>query len=369
MPDSLATSERTSLLGDPYVDLPLDASKKQIRLLQLRPGAGDLQADLAVVDLADQPDLAEQFRPDYRKSCAQVFSEATYNLFAEADSNYSLRFEFSHTLTATSIQSLPSWAIDFTYLIQTTFDSGYAPHDAPSAILCIRNDPLPPVDLSFDIDTLRLKLTVVLFDKVETSIPGWGYDATGASVGIDWHPRILHNWKDSNEKHAAIVAMLKRLARAHDCATTPRTAYGHSLRRRSLEATKAEQFEDTVRNVQRSDGRWLPRSMTIDTYAKTLGESSMPAAEAATELALGGSTDTDIDSFKRLIWWWSAYIGLLADTSAVYSTGNKYTVRSKYWDTVGSGHDRYMEYASSSGEGNHGYMDSLFTTTGGFLGR
>ncbi|KAK3667168.1 hypothetical protein LTR22_002033 [Elasticomyces elasticus] len=264
--------------------------------------------------------LAEQFKPDYRKSCAHVFAEATYNLMAEADSNYNLRLEFSHTVIATSIKD-------------------------------------------------RLNLTVVFFDKVETKVSGWGHDETGAPVGIDWHPRILHNWKNSHEKHAAIVAMLKRLARAHDCAITPRTAYGHSLRRRSLEVTKAGQFDDTVRNVQRSDAQWLPRSMTTDTYAKTLGGSSIPAAEAAAELALGGSTDTDVDSFKRLLWWWSAYIGLLADTSAVYSTRANYTVGSKYWDTVGSGHDRYMEYASSSIEGNHGYMDSLFTTTGGFLGR
>ncbi|KAK5677559.1 hypothetical protein LTS10_010131 [Elasticomyces elasticus] len=315
------------------------------------------------------PSLAEQFKPDYRKSCAHVFAEATYNLMAEADSNYNLRLEFAHTVIATSIKGLPSWAIDFTYLIQTAFDAVYPLHDNPSAIYRIRNDPLPQADLSFDIDTLRLNLTVVFFDKVETKVSGWGHDETGAPVGIDWHPRILHNWKNSHEKHAAIVAMLKRLARAHDCATTPRTAYGHSLRRRSLEVTKAEQYDDTVRNVQRSDAQWLPRSMTTDTYAKTLGGFSIPAAEAAAELALGGSTDTDVDSFKRLLWWWSAYIGLLADTSAVYSTRANYTVGSKYWDTVGSGHDRYMEYASSSIEGNHGYMDSLFTTTGGFLGR
>ncbi|KAK3659021.1 hypothetical protein LTR56_001458 [Elasticomyces elasticus] len=315
------------------------------------------------------PSLAEQFIPDYRKSCAQVFAEATYNPMAEADSSHNLRFEFSHTVTATLVENLPSWAIDFTYLIQTTFDAVYASHDAPSAIFCTRNDPLPPAELAFDIKTLTLHLTVVMFDKIETSVPAWGYDATGASVGIDWNPRILHNWKDSREKHADILAMLNRLARAHDCATAPRTAYGHVLRRRSLEATKTEQFDDTVRNVQASDAQWLPRSMTTDTYAKTLGGSSMPAAEAAAELALGGSTDTDVDSFKRLLWWWSAYIGLLADTSTVYSTGNKYTVKSKYWDTVGNGHDRYMEYASSSGEGNHGDMDSLFTTTGGFLGR
>ncbi|KAK3072033.1 hypothetical protein LTR53_007580 [Teratosphaeriaceae sp. CCFEE 6253] len=283
------------------------------------------------------PQAAEHFPPDYDKPCALVFAEASFSLFADPEhSDVGTAFGLAHTSTPSSIAGLPSWAIDFTYLIQSAFGPASTQRGDPElADFHIRKDPLPLFNprIVGSGKAPRLRATVTFFDKVRVSMPGWGLDATGKIVEQEQDAQT-QRFKPKNYDEAGVMMldMLRTVAKSAGRKGAPETVYGQTLRRPS------------------------PREKPEEAYSM--------AADGAAQDALRTSPFgfSRMDVLPKLFRWWSEYVGLLA---APLETGAAMTgsPEQQYWKHVDEGYSRFVPYANLSDQGH-----CMFATVGGFLG-
>ncbi|KAK3117238.1 hypothetical protein LTR53_001573 [Teratosphaeriaceae sp. CCFEE 6253] len=283
------------------------------------------------------PQAAAHFPPDYDKPCAQVFAEATYSLIAEPEhSDMGTAFGLAHTGTPSSIEGLPSWAIDFTYLIQSAFGPASEQRGDPElADFHIRKNLLPLFNprIVGSGNAPRLRATVTFFDQIRASMPGWGLDATGKIIEQEQDAQTQRfKPKNYDEAGVTMLDMLRSVAEAAGQNRASQTAYGQTLRRPS--------------------SREKPE------------EASATAADGAAQDALRTSPFgfSRMDVLPKLFRWWSEYVGLLAAPleTGVVRTGSP---EQQYWKHVDEGYSRFVPYANLSDQGH-----CMFATVGGFLG-
>lgn len=195
-----------------------------------------------------KPEEARLVQPDYTKTCARVFTEASYASIVGSGIHGALGLVKLGTLgDETRIEGLPSWAADFTILQHHGFLWDVFVYGRVHLPIF----ELPPSNPILSIASYSLRLTGVLFDKVRAAAPSSQSDSE-----IELTP-ILQPLLETEYLSPTGGQGDRRDRRAY-------TAYGQPLRRRDMVTSSAElDLHNAVLEItQILDGKLkrLPRS-------------------------------------------------------------------------------------------------------------